>query len=225
MTSNNELTREREEFKNLPAQDWADIRRSVYQVELANKTLEDALIYLIDAEIERQGVTELGIDQAIYCLQGMKRTVYKSTAYGLYWHIMELMAVEGDGLKGVYERAINLAIQALQAYRPVEVTDKDVAFAIEELEEVNNSLKLSRDGQKELGDEKEVSGFDDWIFANELAIKVLKAYRPEREPCNWCEAPIQNTTGYIQYGCHRLDASCWNFCPVCGRKLGKVVPV
>jgi hypothetical protein len=54
MTSNNELTREREEFKNLPAQDWADIRRSVYQVELANKTLEDALIYLIDAEIERQ---------------------------------------------------------------------------------------------------------------------------------------------------------------------------
>ncbi len=90
-----------------------------------------------------------------------------------------------------YETYLAL-LAALQAYRPVEVTDKDVAFAIEELEEVNNSLKLSRDGQKELGDEKEVSGFDDWIFANELAIKVLKTYRPEREACEWCRN-VNNT--------------------------------
>jgi hypothetical protein len=73
MTSNNELTREREEFKNLPAQDWADIRRSVYQVELANKTLEDALIYLIDAEIERQGVTDEEIAEALELYKIAKR--------------------------------------------------------------------------------------------------------------------------------------------------------
>lgn len=55
--------------------------------------------------------------------------------------------------------------------------------------------------------------------------KLTEVDRPEREPCDWCEAQMQNVMGYVQYGCYRLDASCWNFCPVCGRKLDKVVPV
>jgi hypothetical protein len=163
-------------------------------------------IALANAELERQSVTDEDVAEAIKWLK-------------------LIVVCEPARTVLPQQKAANLAIQALQTYRPVEVKDGDVAFAIEELEELNNSLKLSRDGQRELGDEKEAKGFDDWIFANELAIKVLKTYRPEREPCNWCEAQMQNVMGYVQYGCYRLDASCWNFCPVCGRKLEKAVPV
>jgi hypothetical protein len=173
-------------------------------------------IALANAELERQSVTDEDVAEAIEWLDEDRRNLERKVA-----HTSSFNA-------GIVRRELNrvrLAIQALQAYRPVEVKDGDVAFAIEELEELNNSLKLSRDGQRELGDEKEAKGFDDWIFANELAIKVLKTYRPEREPCNWCEAQMQNVMGYVQYGCYRLDASCWNFCPVCGRKLEKAVPV
>lgn len=181
----------------------------------------DAVLPLIDAEIERQGVTDEDVAEAIERVNEQINTLADI--------IDELVEEQGEeamvrDVKEAWRTEIT-CLAALQAYRPVEVTDKDVAFAIEELEEVNNSLKLSRDGQKELGDEKEVSGFDDWIFANELAIKVLKAYRPEREPCGWCENSMRNTMGYIQYGCYRLDASCWNFCPVCGRKLEKAVAI
>jgi hypothetical protein len=120
-----------------------------------------------------------------------------------------------------------------------------VAFAIEELEELNNSLKLSRDGQRELGDEKEAKGFDDWIFANELAIKVLKTYRPKREPCEYCrprkawEVPNDgiyayqevNTLGEIQgwslsvyggmicFGNAQGRPTYIANCPMCGRRL------
>lgn len=144
------------------------------------ETIRDGahIVYaLIDAEIERQSVTVEDVAEAIEWLDEDRRNLERKVAQTSSFNA------------GILRRELNrvrLAIQALQAYRPVEVAGEDVAFAIEELEEVNNSLKLSRDGQKELGDEKEAKELGDWIFANELAIKVLKAYRPEREPCNWC---------------------------------------
>ena len=101
------------------------------------------------------------------------------------------------------------------------VTDEDVAEAIEWLDEDRRNLERKV---------AQASSFNAGILRRELnrvrlAIQALQAYRPEREPCNWCEAQMQNVMGYVQYGCYRLDASCWNFCPVCGRKLEKAVPV
>lgn len=101
------------------------------------------------------------------------------------------------------------------------VTDEDVAEAIEWLDEDRRNLERKV---------AQTSSFNAGILRRELnrvrlAIQALQAYRPEREPCNWCEAQMQNVMGYVQYGCYRLDASCWNFCPVCGRKLEKAVPV
>ena len=195
-------------------------------------------IALANAELERQSVTDEDVANAIEHLE--------------YW---QESVKEDDGedvLEDIYEKSVKnfhaacrLAIQALQAYRPVEVKDGDVAFAIEELEELNNSLKLSRDGQRELGDEKEAKGFDDWIFANELAIKVLKTYRPKREPCEYCrprkawEVPNDgiyayqevNTLGEIQgwslsvyggmicFGNAQGRPTYIANCPMCGRRL------
>ncbi len=213
----NELTRERiEKVKKNVCISLDSLADENGEVAKSHKDDLSTMLALANAELERQSVTDEDVAEAIEWLDEDRRNLERKVAQTSSFNA------------GILRRELNrvrLAIQALQTYRPVEVTDKDVAFAIEELEEVNNSLKLSRDGQKELGDEKEVSGFDDWIFANELAIKVLKAYRPEREPCGWCENSMRNTMGYIQWGCYRLDASCWNFCPVCGRKLEKAVTI
>jgi hypothetical protein len=183
-------------------------------------------IALANAELERQSVTDEDVAEAIKWLK-------------------LIVVCEPARTVLPQQKAANLAIQALQAYRPVEVKDGDVAFAIEELEELNNSLKLSRDGQRELGDEKEAKGFDDWIFANELAIKVLKTYRPKREPCEYCrprkawEVPNDgiyayqevNTLGEIQgwslsvyggmicFGNAQGRPTYIANCPMCGRRL------
>jgi len=115
------------------------------------------------------------------------------------------------------------------------VTDEDVAEAIEMFQENignNNAcvaiLTLDLPGtvtQPDDDTDDEVAICEQENKCFRLAIQALQAYRPEREPCNWCEAQMQNVMGYVQYGCYRLDASCWNFCPVCGRKLEKAVPV
>jgi len=78
---------------------------------------------------------------------------------------------------------------------------------------------------KEMPNAPEWDGHKPSDYSRLFALNLKEGYRPEREPCNWCEAQMQNVMGYVQYGCYRLDASCWNFCPVCGRKLEKAVPV
>ena len=112
--------------------------------------------------------------------------------------------------------AVGIALANAELERQ-SVTDEDVAEAIEWLDEDRRNLERKV---------AHTSSFNAGILRRELnrvrlAIQALQAYRPEREPCNWCEAQMQNVMGYVQYGCYRLDASCWNFCPVCGRKLEK----
>ncbi len=139
----------------------------------------------------------------------------------------------------IYERATG-AFDTLLALANAElerqsVTDEDVAEAIEMFQENignNNAcvaiLTLDLPGtvtQPDDDTDDEVAICEQENKCFRLAIQALQAYRPEREPCNWCEAQMQNVMGYVQYGCYRLDASCWNFCPVCGRKLEKAVPV
>jgi DNA-directed RNA polymerase subunit RPC12/RpoP len=131
-----------------------------------------------------------------------------------------------ERVTGAFDTLLALANAELERQ---SVTDEDVAFAIEELEEVNNSLKLSRDGQRELGDEKEASGFDDWIFANELAIKVLKAYRTvivtwentddcPMAICSGCGASLASYSWY-----DALVAGPESYCQYCGGKIVKEV--
>jgi len=112
--------------------------------------------------------------------------------------------------------AVGIALANAELERQ-SVTDEDVAEAIEWLDEDRRNLERKV---------AQTSSFNAGILRRELnrvrlAIQALQAYRPEREPCDWCEAQMQNVMGYVQYGCYRLDASCWNFCPVCGRKLEK----
>lgn len=130
--------------------------------------------------------------------------------------------------------AVGIALANAELERQ-SVTDEDVAEAIEMFQENignNNAcvaiLTLDLPGtvtQPDDDTDDEVAICEQENKCFRLAIQALQAYRPEREPCNWCEAQMQNVMGYVQYGCYRLDASCWNFCPVCGRKLEKAVPV
>jgi DNA repair exonuclease SbcCD ATPase subunit len=130
----------------------------------------------------------------------------------------------------IYERATG-AFDTLLALANAElerqsVTEEDVAEAIERVnEQINTLADIIDELVEEQGEEAMVEDVKEALRVEITCLAALQTYRPGREPCNWREAPIQNTTGYIQYGCYRLDASCWNFCPVCGRKLDKVVPV
>lgn len=96
------------------------------------------------------------------------------------------------------------------------VTDEDVVEAIQycvEQEQFNlETLKVET---------LEPKSFFEWrAKMYRTAAKALQAYRPEREPCEWCQGLSEKKFirgNLIEPGEHTSIMA--NYCPNCGRKL------
>lgn len=113
----------------------------------------ETFLTLANAELERQSVTDEEVAEAIRIMQGYS-THHKRNN------------------EPKYGKMFDLAIAALQAYRPIEVTDEKISEAISYFKR----LKVYA-----IEWEKVFPEMPQALDMADLAIKALEAYRPERE--------------------------------------------
>ena len=192
MTSNN-LTRERiEKVKKNVCISLDSLADENGEVAKSHKDDLNTILTLANAELERQSVTDEDVVEAIQFLEIINHPQFAM------WDKKQ-------------RKALSLATEALQAYRPVEVTDANIYEAIDYFKR----LKVyATDFENEFPEMPQALDMAD------LAIKALEAYRPEREPCEWCQGLSEKKFirgNLIEPGEHTSIMA--NYCPNCGRRL------